>query len=180
MNQVMLINTNFDIKDICLPYKEDIIDFYFKNINTEESYNVLYTNQEFTDKVKPRIIEAIHDIFDVGKPISNSQEHLNIYVQNNEHYYQKIHHHPTTSSLSSIFYLDVPEEGGDLDIFYPHPDINEFVIDRISVEENMLYFFPYWMYHSPVPQSDKKYRISFNYDYFCRERPILKKTGTMW
>lgn len=178
--ELLMIATNVELQDICSHYKDDIIDFYFNTFDKNNGqYSLVYNNLEFNNTVAPILENVMHEFFYLGPKTQHN--YINVYVQSNEKYYGgTIHNHFRTASLSSVFYYNLPDCGGELDIYYPHLEEKQFVIDRVPVQEDVMYMFPNWLYHCPVEQEDNDFRISFNYDYVCRERPILKKTGTMW
>jgi len=94
--------------------------------------------------------------------------------QNNDMRASVSHNHTQTTSIASVFYLDLPEEGGELDFYFGDTSA------RLKPKLNTLYVFPHWVYHKPQPQKDSKYRICINMEFSSYDRPIVKETGDIW
>ena len=50
----------------------------------------------------------------------------------------------------------------------------------LKPRKDKIYLSPYWIYHSPLPQTDSKVRISINIEYLCERRTKHKLTGQVW
>ena len=99
------------------------------------------------------------------------------YYQTNEEGISKFHNHARYSTLTATTYIDPPneDEGGQLEFFNP-PDNNL----TISPKKDVIYFFPSWLLHRPLPQTNKEPRICLNWGYESTLRPIHKITGDRW
>ena len=88
---------------------------------------------------------------------------------------------PFCTELNTVFYLDAPKEGGELQMLNVDPAINKFKEELIKVENNKLYIMPFWWYHRPLPQEDSKERLCFNIQYNSKDRIRLRqRNGTIW
>jgi len=134
--------------------------------------NEEYCDKTFVNIISQKWIDIVHKNFIVGplcRPVRTW-----IYVQNDKTNVIAFHNHASTSTVNGVFYIDPPKKGGETQfIFYGKKSI-------IKPEINKIYFWPYWLEHTPLPQKDHKWRISVNMEYYCRERAIVKKTGVWW
>ena len=86
------------------------------------------------------------------------------YVNNKEFYKDGIHNHLKTSTINSVYYLNVPDEttgsinffNGEHDIIYTH-----------HPKEKELIIFPNYMLHEPRQSMTDEYRISINLELRC-------------
>ena len=51
---------------------------------------------------------------------------------------------------------------------------------EIFPEKDVIYTFPSWLNHKPLPQTTDTPRYSINWGYNCNLRPIHKLTGDRW
>lgn len=174
MHPYMIVE-DFEVSDICHEHELSMIEtFINKKIKSNEpgGYNTLYDNAEFTSVIERKFLDVVHNVFDVGPAIRPIKTW--VYCQNNIHSKHFWHNHVSTSTVNAVFYISPPSNGGGLQI-----QMND-VVHTIPVQENKIYLFPYWLDHRPVGQIDDHWRISVNVEYFCRERPIVKKTQQIW
>jgi hypothetical protein len=77
-----------------------------------------------------------------------------------------------------IKYIDPPGpgEGGEI-IFNGIVFKNTF---KLTPQPGKIYIFPSWLYHTPLPQTTLTNRISLNWGYLSRLRPIHKITKQLW
>jgi len=166
---------DFPIHDLVYPFIEDIVDQFYKNINLDKGYNIPYSNPYLENLILPKFINLIKKNYDVDDMINTPL--LFIYIQNNINASSpsdNLHHHIKTSTLNAVFYVNLPKKGGGLQFLLGEHYHN------LQPQINKLYVFPSWLYHRPLPQQDTDYRICFNLEYFCKQRPIHKKTGIIF
>ena len=169
------IEQDFFIDELSQKFKEKIIDQFLKEISSlgPKSHNVEFYHNEFTTVVGDKFQEVVHTLFDVGEILRPVKTW--IYLQNNETFSSHWHNHLSTSAVNAVFYIDPPQNGGELECCY---NVEERF--KITPRANKLYLFPGWMPHRPLPQEDCSWRIAVNLEYCCRERPILKKNSVIW
>ena len=116
----------------------------------------------------------INNYYFVTKPFFNSN--IQVYIQDNKEGRSIPHSHETTSTITATTYLDPPEEGegGELELSYNEQKM------RIQPKKDIIYFFPSWLTHRPLPQTREKPRVCLNWGYDCEIRPIHKLTGDRW
>ena len=95
-------------------YKESLVDIYltYKNNNPLLTDLQLSNNEEIPTFLLPKIKKIIKKSYWIDKPIIDYG--LRIYVQNDKSNTSFYHNHMLASSLSAVFYLDPPREGGEL------------------------------------------------------------------
>ena len=167
-----LYEYDFPVAGVFENYVDEIVDNYFKKLDKDKGYNVIYDNEILCKKVTTAFHNIVHDEFLVTDQIDTTK--LWNYVQNNEHSICVNHNHVRTTTINAVFYVNPPAEGGGL----------EYILDDgvhyLQPKPNKLYVMPYWLYHKPTPQKDEDWRISFNIEYKCMARPVHRRTGTYW
>jgi hypothetical protein len=181
----MLINDwlheyDFPYEDFLIKYRDSLISNYFirrkkQEITNNESLTDIAIEKEISDFLVPKIDKIVQDNYWVGDCLINLG--LRVYIQDNFNYTSFYHKHVADpGSLVGVFYLDPPENGGELS-FKLNIDGEPWILKPKS---NKLYLFPNWIDHTPLPQKDNKPRICFNYAYGGNIRPIHKITGKQW
>jgi len=179
---VFIVETQFQIHEILLPYKEEMVQYFFNNIKKQNdtSYSVFYTNPIIENKILPSVKQIVKESFNLDDVTIFPPS---IYVQNNDSYSHVYHNHVRCTpsylspSLVANVYLDPPKDGGELEIV---DDLNLEEQFKISVEKNKIYFLPSWAYHRPCPQKDTNFRLCLSIDIFSTQRPFFKPLGIYW
>ena len=171
---------DFPYHDILKLWKEDLLNFYLHEKKDNPSLTDLYIPPDYplVNLIEPKLNQIVEDNYLIGKPLINPS--LRIYVQNNVQHTSFYHHHLTPSTISGVFYIDPPKEGGEISFLLKFDNENKPKELILKPEKNKLYLFPYWLYHKPQPQKDKEYRICFNWMYGSPIRPFHKITGISW
>ena len=152
---------------------------WLKENKIPEKYSKWGTFEILHEENLDRLNKIIKKNYWTDKPIANLG--LRAYVQNNKENSSFYHNHKTPGSISGIFYLDPPQEGGEISfLINPDQDIPHLKEIIFKPKKNKLYLFPYWMYHKPLPQKDEDYRICFNWVHGSPTRPIHKFTKSQW
>jgi hypothetical protein len=173
-----VVKLPFVTSDIMPQHEEKIIETFDKSIGlaaARRSYNVLYDDLEFNRVVKERFYNLIHDNFDNVE--NGTINDTYVYVQDNEIFYSYWHNHVRTSTINAVFYWNIPRHGGMFEFFEPNVNGN---IKKVQPEIDTILIMPYWMYHRPTPQLSNQRRISVNLEFFCKSRPLYKKTSQYW
>jgi hypothetical protein len=146
----------------------------------DNTYNVMLTNVESDpyNLINNEFLKIIRKYYEVSPPSIPSQ--IGIYKQNNTYYNSSnfIHNHINAATLTGIMYIDPPGpgEGGEI-IFNGIVFKNTF---KLTPQPGKIYIFPSWLYHTPLPQTTLTNRISLNWGYLSRLRPIHKITKQLW
>jgi hypothetical protein len=88
-----------------------------------------------------------------------------VYINNKEFYENGIHNHLKTSTINSVYYLNVPDETtGGINFFNDEHDI----IYAHHPKEKELLIFPNYMLHEPCQSMTDRYRIAVNLEIKCQ------------
>jgi len=79
------------------------------------------------------------------------------------------HNHITTSTINSVYYLNIPEgmKGGEIEFRNRRKDVL-----KIKPKTNELYIFPGWMWHNPINVKSEELRLSINMEIVTKEKPV--------
>jgi hypothetical protein len=165
---------DFPVHDLFYPYKEDILNQYWDllPINKDNTNNFLYQNPKLENIIIPLFLDILKHNYVVSPLVSPIK--LWAYIQNNDNYFSKLHNHINTSTINATFYIDPPENGGEL---YFSMEDEECTI---KPQKNKIYLFPYWLHHKPLSQSSSTYRICINLEYKCQSRPMHIPSKVIW
>ena len=164
------VEVPFFVHEKSLEYKDDMIQNFIEN-KCSNGYNVQYKNIKYQKYIEEKFIDVIYSLFDVSEQLKEIE--IWTYIQDNLKSSDYWHNHLVTSTVNSVYYIDPPNKGGELEIHF----IEKI---RVPVKKDTLYLFPSWMEHRPLPQEDEKIRISVNLEYMCRSRPIMNIGNVMW
>jgi len=172
INNRYLIQKKTNISKII---REHLLELYNEyNLKLKEQniigYSRVIKNETFKQKVLKEFKNNVEEEFD---NIIIGDITVSMYIQNNEKSINNWHSHVQTSSINATCYINVPKEGGNLELFF-----DGFVLN-VKPIENILYIFPYWASHRPLPQKDRNDRICLNIECMTKERPV-KKDGIIW
>jgi hypothetical protein len=190
INHDYLFECDFDIQMLVDEHKEAMVEkFYHDKIlnNRGQGYNTGYENKEFDREIGAKFARAVNENFVInpdrvvenngfiGTMVYNEFKPIQawIYCQNNEHFASKAHTHINTSTINAVSYIDIPSDGGALELEIMGETLH------LKPDTGKIYFFPYWVVHKPLPQKDKQWRICINLEFFDECRP-LRRTGVWW
>jgi len=129
--------------------------------------------KEINDFLIPKLNLLVESYYSLDKPWA--PHGIMLYVQDNKDSNHTFHNHMGAPVLTGVFYLDPPQNGGELEIMdLPFDSI------KIKPKKDKVYIFPSWAYHRPLPQEDTTPRISFNWGYISSKRPVHKLSGDIW
>ena len=156
-------------------YKEDMIKFHYGDLKNSVGHQTWYTNLGFTNYFGPLHSQAIDMNFKFNQErIEGLVFNPMLYVQKENDGTNFPHNHTLGgSSISSTFYIDPPESGGEIQFYispHPHPQGESIVI---KPKPNVLYVFPSWLHHSPLPHYGTETRVCVNVDYYTVSRPVF-------
>lgn len=87
------------------------------------------------------------------------------YINNKEFYKNGIHNHLNSSTINSVYYLNMPDETtGSINFFNDDHDI----IYTHHPKEKELIIFPNYMLHEPCQSMTDEYRIAVNLEIKCQ------------
>lgn len=130
------------------------------------------------DFINENLNKIIQDNYYAGKNLANSPTNLYVQLPNAPKEEQSFYHNHThtVGNIIGVFYLNIPEEGGEFSVWNP-PILDHF---QFKPEIDRVYFFPIWLMHKALPHSGDKVRVCFNWAYNGDIRPIHKLTGNKW
>ena len=159
--------------------KEELVRFYEDNRGKGDGSNdIELTNTPLSHFFNLKVKNLIKENY----IIDHSKEDIafNLYIQNKDISENIFHNHIHRNfSICGVMYLDVPQEGGEIE-FLHYPENGENNPIKIKPQEDKIYFFPPWLYHRPLPHISLTTRICINLGYRSNLRPILKKYNLMW
>lgn len=177
-----MIKENFE--DKMIQRYNSVID---QQVLDNMGFNTPYTDPDFLEKITPLYHQTIRQVLCCfeGYGIDSAERNkviefqwepeVYVYVQTEKKSYNFWHHHQKKGpSVSSTFYLNVPEDGGEIKFKFAEEEIS------IKVEEDKLYLFPSWLYHVPVEHVGNKTRICINADFYTPNRPFLPGYNQFW
>jgi len=170
---------DYNYSSLLNPLKEDLIDWYYKTKSSNPNIkDINISSSPVTNLVCNKIREEIKKEFFVGDLIGDKG--LGLYIQDNKTSTLKLHDHiGELGSIQAVFYLNIPQSGGE--ILFRYLENSEWGDELILKPKiNQIYFFPYWLPHTPLPQEDETPRFCFNFGYESNERPIHKLSGDRW
>ena len=182
------------ISDVIKPYenqvinqwKEELPNFPYMYLDENSNLKDPFSNQtnalDIRCKIEPLnnilfevFYNSIHYIFDIDEPDEMGNF---VYIQNNERSAQVLHQHiwgnRGKTSVCGTMYLNVPDNGGEF-MYYVGRGFK-----KLKVQENKLYLFPNWLFHSTCQQDDWKHRICFNLEYSSNLKAFDKKYRVYW
>lgn len=165
---------DFQYSDFLYNHLDEIIEDYKKG-KEKKSYDRPLSIDKINKFLYPRLNKLVEDNFYVGKKYNNFP--IFTYIQQPKDNKEKnLHTHThNPGNLCGVFYLNIPQQGGELQVSYP-----PFCDFNIKPQIDKIYLFPIWLMHRALPHSGDKERISFNFTYPGNIRPIHKFTGDIW
>ena len=170
-NKVMDLENIFSLKNFYVPKvetKKDLIKEILKEKNTffkknpqavKENFTFKPTN--FTKKLYERFLTTSYKMFG-NFNLSNKNSKLCYVLCTNKNTYNSVpHHHINTSTINSVYYLNIPNTACEI----------KFLIDNkwISYQpsDHELLIFPNYLVHDTVKNNIKEWRISLNMEIIC-------------
>jgi len=161
-------------------YKEEMVKGYYEDMEKKKEVKfgglqTLYKNPEFISSIGALHAEAIDMNFKFNyERIAGLKFEPMLYVQREDAGTSFPHNHiHSGTSISTTFYIDPPESGGEIQFYispHPHPQGESIVI---KPKPNVLYVFPSWLHHSPLPHYGTETRVCVNVDYYTVSRPVF-------
>jgi len=134
------------------------------NNNGKNNVKVLCDYNNFIKKLYEKFILTSKKTLNTFSIHENNSEQAWTYCTNQDDIHHVWHNHINTSTINSVYYLQVPNcGGGQLEIQYKnkrfdfHPKEYDFII------------FPDFLDHAPRRPYCKEYRISINLELLCNE-----------
>lgn len=172
----MQLNKNLPIYSFTLDINYDknkLYDEIIEDFKSEEVKSFLTRSNSFKLGEKYNFINTIYEKFfqESTKLFGTIQlDPTNIkngwaYINNKNFYKNGIHHHLNTSTINSVYYLNVPDaKTGSINFF----DNELNVIYTHHPKEKELIIFPNYMLHEPCQSMTDDYRIAINLEIKCQ------------
>ena len=172
---VCLVEIGFPYHDeIKQQYKEGMVKGYYEDMvemtEKKAGYQTLYKNPEFISSIGPLHAQAIDMNFKFNyERIEGLNFEPMLYIQRENAGTSLPHNHlHGGTSISTTFYIDLPEKGGEIRFYFGPKDVV-----TIKPKPNVLYAFPSWLHHTPLPHSGTETRVCVNVDYFTLGRAVF-------
>ena len=172
----MQLNKNLPIYSFTLDINYDknkLYDEIIEDFKLEEVRSFLVKSNNFKLDKKYDFINTIYEKFlqESKKLFGAIQlDPTNIkdgwaYINNKNFYKNGIHNHLNTSTINSVYYLNVPDtKTGAINFF----DNKHNVIYTHHPKEKELIIFPNYMLHDPCQSMTDEYRIAINLEIKCQ------------
>jgi len=172
----MQLNKNLPIYSFTLDItydKNKLYDEIIEDFKSEEVRSFLVKSNNFKLDKKYDFINTIYEkvLQESTKLFGAIQlDPTNIkdgwaYINNKNFYKNGIHNHLNTSTINSVYYLNVPDtKTGSINFF----DNEHNVIYTHHPKEKELIIFPNYMLHEPCQSMTDEYRIAINLEIKCQ------------
>ena len=173
---VFVVEIGFPYHDeIKHQYKEEMVKSYYEDMEKKKEVKfgglqTLYKNPEFISSIGALHAEAIDMNFKFNyERIAGLKFEPMLYVQREDKGTSFPHSHQHSgTSISTTFYIDPPESGGEIQFYFgPNDTVT------IKPKPNVLYAFPSWLFHAPLLHSGTETRVCVNVDYFTLGRAVF-------
>tara|TARA_R110000822_G_scaffold3325_1_gene14758 strand:+ start:558 stop:1121 length:564 start_codon:yes stop_codon:yes gene_type:complete len=171
---------DFNYSDILLPHLNNIYQAYLEKPKDEEGrhgFDLFIHNPIIDNIIAPKLREIVQRNFYAGDCYGD-EIGMRVYVQHQNNPIDSFYHNHShlPGNLIGVFYLNIPEEGGE--ICFTNPPFFEEL--KIKPKINKVYFFPHWLLHKASPHKGDKPRFCFNWTYGGMVRPIHKYTRQLF
>ena len=173
----IFIECDINLREVFESHRDNMIESYGDKIQEnvlKKTYNVEYKN--CLDDLVPIYEKALQKIF-----VTQGDDKLEmaswIYVQKPDKQYNKFHKHShimPSPKFCTVTYFDTPQHGGEFCFKYRD---EEYII---NVKEDLLYLFPNWLEHKPMPHQGEETRICLNVDFFTKNKFLFKEFDHYW
>ena len=175
---VQLWPTNLIVSSIELDTSNLISEIYrlnkIESVVSKSNYGGWQSNTDLNNNlVFQELITKISDIlFFTIKPASIAFKQMWACI-NKTHDFNVIHSHGNQYHFSGVFYLQVPENSGDICFRDPRQGalnsatqivFNEGDTENFTPTTNMIILFPSWLEHYVLPNNTTQDRISISFD----------------
>jgi hypothetical protein len=134
------------------------------------SFKINYDPTSFFEILYSKFFKVTQDFFGVLDILPNNSSMCWSYSSNNvDHGPGRIHNHINTSTINSVYYLNIPEsttiDNGSIEFFLGE--------ETFSYRPNNfdLIIFPNYLDHKINYLNDPEYRISINMEILCENNP---------
>lgn len=172
------------LHNVLLNYKKFILKEYYNwktNANKLMENGLVQANVDISNNLINRKLNNIFfNVISKYYIIENSNidmSNVAIYVQDKNQSVNAYHHHFHQGSLVGTTYINPPisGEGGELEIWdMPYPPM------KIQPLKDVIYTFPSWLPHRPLPQNRKEERICLNWVLESNNKLAHKITSDLW
>ena len=188
------MNYNIKFQLFCdyvhLYYVEGLHDKILEEMDVGRLEEYYYTNRDEMWKRDtanyPLALRECEFIVDVCEDITRKYYYVDemwkktsmmAYFQTNEETQNIWHNHIHDSSITATVYINPTLEGEGGELLFWHPKDGEV---KIQPQKDVIFFFPSWLMHKPLPQTREEPRICLNWAYDSSTRPIHKLSGDRW
>jgi hypothetical protein len=165
------------IENFLMPSKEDknnILNSIFEAKKKHEqsekkyySYIVEHDYNNFLKKLYNNFLISCFKIFDNFEISKRNSSNCWAYCSNANDYNSYWHDHKRSSTINSVYYINIPKDSGGPLFFRIPKNNNEFEIYSYFPKNYDLIIFPDYLEHKPMPPSSDDYRICINMEIIC-------------
>lgn len=168
---------DFKYSDFLDPYIDIILQNFEENkhnLSKDCILSIPSVNEFISDNLNRIIQENYYAGPILGDyPPNVYVQYPNVPEEEQSFYHNHVH---TIGNIAGVFYLNLPNEGGEFQVHNP-PFIEHH---RFKPEIDKVYFFPIWLMHKACPHMENLKRICINWAYAGNVRAVHKLTGNVW
>ena len=130
--------------------------------------NYVIEKDKFAKKLYKKFLETAQEHLNPFTLRSNNRD--NCYaVASNKDFIPSVnwHNHIMTSTINSVFYLNIPKDMKGGEIQFKNRSGN---VLTLKPKNNQLLIFPGWMWHNPVNVESQELRLSINMEIITQEK----------
>ena len=144
--------------------------------------DITLSNPTLLNFITPKLEKIVSDFYYTGPKLEEAG--IRVYKQISDDYVTALHSHVhIMTTINAVFYLNIPKEGGEIFFSYMNGKYSEGRGMEVTLKPqmDMVYFFPSWLPHTPLPHKDKNVtRLCFNWGWHSEYKARHKATGIVW
>lgn len=146
---------------------KDHFDSQPNSLKTQSNFEILYDHNNLLINLYEKFFNTAKTLFGDFK-VSEKSKTTSWACVTNEDYYDFVpHNHLKTSTINSVYYLNIPKVNRNLSGPIKFQVNNEWLY--YQPENFELIFFPNYLVHDATVHQSKEWRISINMEIICEE-----------
>lgn len=146
---------------------KDYYDNKPNSLKTQSNFEILYDYNNLLIKLYEKFFNTAKSLFGDFKVSKRSKTTCWACVTNEDYYDFVPHNHLTSSTINSVYYLNIPKVNRNLSGPIKFQVNNEWIYYQPDNFE--LIFFPNYLVHDATKHESKEWRISINMEIICEE-----------
>jgi hypothetical protein len=171
-NYPILLIKNFEVVDDSK--RESLVNIVYTNSKktsidlTGYSFPLFHDPTCFFANLLKKFRETCVELFGDLKYLPTNNDFCWAYCSNSGDYAEIWHDHMKTSTINSVYYLNVPNcSGGEIEF-----DLGKNKTFKYKPSNFDLLIFPNYLRHRPLMVNSKELRVSINMEFLCEEQPF--------